>query len=130
MRQIFLLILLFVVGQWLAKALRRVDARPADRAGAGGRGAAGQQADGGRGAAGQQADTASHRAGAAGTRLAEPMVRCLECGVHVPKSESVVAASQSFCCEEHARRYVARASAATAAARAGSDRTGGDTSAR
>lgn len=119
MRQIFLLILLFVVGQWLAKALRRVDARPADRAGAGGRGAAGQQAD-----------TASHRAGTAGTRLAEPMVRCQECGVHVPKSESVVAASQSFCCEEHARRYVARASAATAAAQAGSDRTGGDTSAR
>lgn len=110
MRQIFLLILLFVVGQWLAKALRRVDARPADRA------------------AGQQADTSSRRAGAAGTRLAEPMVRCMECGVHVPKSESVVAAGQPFCCEEHARRYVARASAATA--QAGSDRTGGDTSAR
>ncbi|WP_114813181.1 PP0621 family protein [Paraburkholderia kururiensis] len=117
MRQIFLLILLFVVGQWLAKALRRVDARPADRAGAGGGNAAGQQSD-----------TASRRAGSTGTRLAEPMVRCTECGVHVPNSESVVAAGQPFCCEEHARRHVARTSAATA--QPGSGRTGGDTSAR
>lgn len=34
MRQIFLLILLFIVGQWLVKALRRHDAQASQRAGA------------------------------------------------------------------------------------------------
>jgi len=95
MRQIFLLILLFIVGQWLAKALRRAQTR----------------ADGG---AGPQASRRGPRGGASGTgagrtaSLPEPMVRCAECGVHAPRSESVLASGQSFCCDQHARRYAAR----------------------
>ncbi len=41
MRQIFLLILLFIVGQWLVKALRRHDAQASQRTGHGANGAAG-----------------------------------------------------------------------------------------
>lgn len=41
--------------------------------------------------------------------LAEPIVRCAACGVHAPKSESLFAEGQYFCCAEHARRHAARA---------------------
>lgn len=33
--------------------------------------------------------------------LAEDMVRCVHCGVHLPKSESVQSAGQSYCCQAH-----------------------------
>lgn len=82
MRQIFLLILLFIVGQWLVKALRRHDAQTSHRTGAA-----------------RAADAA---------QLAEPMIRCVECGVHAPKSDSVVVAGQPFCCAAHAQRHSAR----------------------
>ena len=93
MRQIFLLILLFVVGQWLVKALRRHDAQTAQRTGA--RGADG--AGGARSSNGQP-------------QLAEPMIRCAECGVHAPRSDSVSVAGQTFCCAAHAQRHGARPS--------------------
>lgn len=32
---------------------------------------------------------------------AEAMVRCAHCGVHLPRSEAIVVAGQTFCCEEH-----------------------------
>jgi uncharacterized protein len=86
MRQIFLLILLFIVGQWLVKALRRHDAQTAQRTG--------KDAEGTRGG-----DT---------HQLAEPMIRCVECGVHAPKSDSIVVAGQPFCCAAHAQRHGAR----------------------
>lgn len=35
----------------------------------------------------------------------EDMVRCLQCGVHVPKGESVQADGQSFCCAAHRDAY-------------------------
>ncbi|ASL44518.1 hypothetical protein bAD24_I13630 [Burkholderia sp. AD24] len=104
MRQIFLLILLFVVGQWLVKALRRHDAQTGQRTGgAGAHGAAGQQAG---------AHGAARPAGQAQPRpqLAEPMIRCAECGVHAPKSDSVVVAGQPFCSAAHAQRHGARPS--------------------
>jgi uncharacterized protein len=91
MRQIFLLILLFVVGQWLVKALRRADAHNSQRTGAGGGPAGGRAAGNG-----------------AGTQLAEPMIRCVECGVHAPTSDSVVVAGEPFCCTAHAQRHAAR----------------------
>ncbi|WGS49429.1 PP0621 family protein [Paraburkholderia sp. D15] len=103
MRQIFLLILLFIVGQWLVKALRRHDAQTAQRsgnAGSGANGAAG--ATNSRGHAGPN--------GAAQPQLAEPMIRCTECGVHAPKSDSVVVAGQAFCSSAHAQRHGARPS--------------------
>ena len=31
----------------------------------------------------------------------ENMVRCAQCGVNLPKSESLVADSRHYCCEEH-----------------------------
>lgn len=33
----------------------------------------------------------------------EDMVRCSACGVHVPKSEGILAAGKYYCSEEHRR---------------------------
>jgi len=100
MRQIFLLIILFFVGQWLVKALRRHDAHTAQRTGTGG-------ARGASGAAGNDNGNGAARP-AQPPQLAEPMIRCVECGVHAPKSDSVVVAGQPFCSAAHARRHGAR----------------------
>ncbi|WP_345811808.1 PP0621 family protein [Paraburkholderia sp. PREW-6R] len=94
MRQIFLLALLFIVGNWLVKALRRHDANHAQRTGAG----ANPQGARGSGPGGSHARP----------QLAEPMIRCVECGVHAPKSDSVVVAGEEFCCAAHAQRHSAR----------------------
>ncbi|HWT36221.1 MAG TPA: PP0621 family protein [Paraburkholderia sp.] len=103
MRQIFLLILLFIVGQWLVKALRRAEASRTARTGAGGD--AGANARTGARASGQANGSASGKSAA---QLAEPMIRCAECGVHAPKSDSVAVAGQTFCSHDHAKRYAAR----------------------
>ena len=94
MRQIFLLILLFIVGQWLVKALRRHDAQAQRSAGTD---------------TGAKGSSGGARAPGA-PQLAEPMIRCLECGVHAPKSDSVVVAGQPFCSAAHAQRHSARPS--------------------
>ncbi|MGF6241384.1 MULTISPECIES: PP0621 family protein [Paraburkholderia] len=99
MRQIFLLILLFVVGQWLVKALRRADAHNAQRTGASGGPAGGRAAGNGAGAQARAAKA---------PRLPEPMIRCVECGVHAPASDSIVVAGEPFCCTAHAQRHAAR----------------------
>lgn len=99
MRQIFLLILLFIVGQWLVKALRRHDAQASQRNGTG--------ANGATGAKGPNGQNGGARASAP-AQLAEPMIRCVECGVHAPKSDSVVVAGQPFCCAAHAQQNGAR----------------------
>jgi uncharacterized protein len=99
MRQIFLLILLFIVGQWLVKALRRHDAQTAQRTTGNGAGANG--AAGAKGANGGTSPTDA-------PQLAEPMIRCVECGVHAPKSDSVMVAGQPFCSAAHAQRHGAR----------------------
>jgi uncharacterized protein len=96
MRQIFLLIMLFIVGQWLVKALRRHDAQASQRTGQGANGATGAGENGGA------------REPHAPPQLAEPMIRCTECGVHAPKSDSVVVAGQPFCSAAHAQRHGAR----------------------
>ncbi len=31
----------------------------------------------------------------------EDMVRCVHCGVHLPKSESILSGGNFFCCAEH-----------------------------
>lgn len=36
----------------------------------------------------------------------EDMVRCLQCGVHVPRSESVQADGKNFCCAAHRDAYL------------------------
>ncbi|MGB8516372.1 MAG: PP0621 family protein [Gallionella sp.] len=37
--------------------------------------------------------------------VTEDMVRCLQCGVHVPKGESVQSDGQNFCCAAHRDAY-------------------------
>ncbi|WP_118182238.1 PP0621 family protein [Paraburkholderia phosphatilytica] len=100
MRQIFLLILLFIVGQWLVKALRRADART----GAGGHAAS---RNGGADAGAGTGNGANAR-NPQPPQLAEPMIRCAECGVHAPKSDSVIVAGEAFCSADHAHRHAVR----------------------
>jgi uncharacterized protein len=33
------------------------------------------------------------------------MVRCAQCGVHLPKSESILVGGNFFCCAEHRDAY-------------------------
>lgn len=33
--------------------------------------------------------------------VAEDMVRCVHCGVHLPKGEGILAGGDFFCCAEH-----------------------------
>ncbi|WJF89903.1 PP0621 family protein [Paraburkholderia bonniea] len=88
MRQIFLLIVLFFVGHWLSRKLKRAQGRQEPHS---------------------RPNQASGTASSPGTpRLAEPMIRCAECGVHAPKSDSVTVAGQAFCCADHAQRHAAR----------------------
>lgn len=124
MRQILVLILLFVVGQWFVKALRRAQSQsrpgaqpcPNPQNGQGGQGV--WRASNGSGAS-RAAGGASGTSGAASAQgtLPEPMVRCAECGIYAPRSESVTMGSQSFCSHEHARVYAARTAGQDRAAR-------------
>ena len=35
----------------------------------------------------------------------EDMVRCAECGVHLPRSESILSKGEFFCCEAHRQKH-------------------------
>ncbi|MEW6313956.1 MAG: PP0621 family protein [Pseudomonadota bacterium] len=35
----------------------------------------------------------------------EDMVRCAQCGVHLPKSESITSRGEFFCSDEHRRQH-------------------------
>jgi uncharacterized protein len=96
MRNFFLLIVLFFVTQWLLKKLRRTNERA--QAQARSAGATSARTRGG----------ADASAGNAPPQLADPLIRCAQCGVHTPRSESIVAAGERFCCADHARRHAAR----------------------
>ncbi|WP_244815174.1 PP0621 family protein [Caballeronia sp. Lep1P3] len=99
MRNLLLLIVIFFVTQWLLKKLRRAN----DRAQAGAR----PRADAGSATAGgARAGNGAARSDA--PQLADPLIRCAQCGVHTPRSESVVVAGQRFCCTDHARRHADR----------------------
>lgn len=41
-------------------------------------------------------------------KAAEEMVRCMQCGVHLPKSESFFAGGEYFCCDAHRRERTGR----------------------
>ncbi len=41
-------------------------------------------------------------------KAAEEMVRCMQCGVHLPKNESLLEGDKHFCCEAHRREYLGR----------------------
>lgn len=38
----------------------------------------------------------------------EDMVRCTHCGVHLPKSESILSEDKFFCSDEHRRLHLQR----------------------
>ncbi|SAK48619.1 pyrimidine deaminase [Caballeronia arationis] len=95
MRQLLLLIFVFFASQWLFRKLRRANAR-SQAASQGTRGGTGStRARSGNGASGAP-------------QLPDPLVRCAECGVHTPRSETLVVAGQRFCCSDHAHRHAAR----------------------
>jgi uncharacterized protein len=100
MRQILLLIILFFVGQWLLKKLRRITEREEVRA----QGESARREDG---SARAHNPNARQGSAASAPQLPDPLVRCAECGVHTPRSESIVSANRRFCCAEHARRFAA-----------------------
>ncbi|KND54280.1 Pyrimidine deaminase [Candidatus Burkholderia verschuerenii] len=101
MRNFILLIVIFFATQWLLKKLRRANAR----AQAGDRTAGGASA---RTRNGAGAGANPNAAPSAPPQLADPLVRCAQCGVHMPSSDAIVAAGQCFCSAGHARRYAAR----------------------
>lgn len=35
----------------------------------------------------------------------EDMVRCVQCGVHLPKSESILSRGEFYCSDEHRRQH-------------------------
>ena len=42
------------------------------------------------------------------TTTSEDMVRCAQCGMHLPKSESILAGGNFFCSDAHHREYEAK----------------------
>lgn len=38
----------------------------------------------------------------------EDMVRCAQCGVHLPKSESILASGNFYCCDAHRRDHLSK----------------------
>lgn len=38
-------------------------------------------------------------------QLEEDMVRCVQCGVHLPRSEAILSRDEFFCCDEHRRLH-------------------------
>lgn len=40
-----------------------------------------------------------------GRDMPEDMVRCAECGVHLPRSESIMSKGQFYCSDEHRRKH-------------------------
>ncbi len=98
MRNFFLLVVLFFVTQWLLKKLRRANERAQATTGA-------RTASGSAHARTGANGGANAGANAAPPQLADPLVRCAQCGVHTPRSESIVVAGQRFCSADHARRY-------------------------
>ncbi len=39
------------------------------------------------------------------SKPAEEMVRCAQCGVHLPRSESILANGNFYCSDEHRRQH-------------------------
>ena len=38
----------------------------------------------------------------------EEMVRCVKCGVHLPKSESILAGGNFYCSDAHRREHISK----------------------
>jgi uncharacterized protein len=102
MARILFWLLVILVVQWFWRLSRRDDATRRARRG----GPSAGRDDG--------AQTARQRAAQAGPNgrspaaLPEAMVRCAQCGVHAPLSETVTVDGRQFCCRDHATQYAAR----------------------
>ncbi|BCQ24226.1 deaminase [Caballeronia sp. NK8] len=105
MRNFIFLIVLFFVSQWLLKKLRRAN----ERAQQGDAQAGGATAGGANGAQRSRSGNGNGNGASNGApQLADPLIRCAQCGVHTPRSESIVVAGERFCCADHARHYASR----------------------
>ncbi|BBU28413.1 hypothetical protein BTHE68_21470 [Burkholderia sp. THE68] len=107
MRNFIFLIVLFFVSQWLLKKLRRAN----ERAQQGDAQAGGATAGGANGAQRARSGNGNGNGNGASNgapQLADPLIRCAQCGVHTPRSESIVVAGERFCCADHARHYASR----------------------
>ncbi|SAL63425.1 pyrimidine deaminase [Caballeronia cordobensis] len=104
MRNFIFLIVLFFVCQWLLKKLRRAN----ERAQQGDAQAGGASAGGAFGARRTRNGNGNGAAPHDAPQLTDPLIRCAQCGVHTPRSESIVVAGERFCCADHARHYAAR----------------------
>ncbi|MEJ2769617.1 PP0621 family protein [Mycetohabitans sp. B46] len=91
--------------QWLWRQLARRDRAPVSHGSEAGRESMHPQADRGRT---EGAASTRCTGSAGGGALPEAIVRCAQCGVHVPVSETVWVKGQLFCSNEHAVRYAAR----------------------
>lgn len=38
-------------------------------------------------------------------QIEEDMVRCVQCGVHLPRSEAILSRGEFYCCDEHRRLH-------------------------
>jgi uncharacterized protein len=94
MRQFILLVLVFLASQWFFKKLRRAQA--------------GAQARGGAQPQPGMRTPGAQRAAPGTPRLPDQLVRCAQCGVHMPRGEAIVAQGHPFCSSDHARRYATR----------------------
>jgi uncharacterized protein len=94
MRQLILLVLVFFASQWFFKKLRRAQA--------------GAQARGPQPGPGMRTSGGGQRAASGTPQLPDQLVRCAQCGVHMPRGESIVAEGHRFCSADHASRYAAR----------------------
>ena len=53
----------------------------------------------------RRADRAERDAASGQNKIADDMVRCADCGVHLPRGESLTVRGQFYCSAEHQRRH-------------------------
>ena len=53
----------------------------------------------------RRAERAARDAAAGRNKIADDMVRCADCGVHLPRGESLTVKGQFYCSAEHQRRH-------------------------
>ncbi|WLE58003.1 deaminase [Burkholderia plantarii] len=102
MRNLLLLILLFIAGSWVSRKLRQAQERTS-------RGGAAPGAASGPAGARAPGQGGPRPSAARAPSLPEPMVRCAVCGVHTPKGDAIAAGGDYFCSREHAARHAAAA---------------------
>ncbi|CAH2773510.1 MAG: hypothetical protein CBHOC_0125 [uncultured Caballeronia sp.] len=108
MRNFFFLVVLFFLSQWLLKKLRRAHERAQHGETQSGTRTAGGATAGGFNGARRACSNGNGRAAGETPQLADPLIRCAQCGVHTPRSESIVVSGERFCCADHARAHASR----------------------